>query len=155
MPKMTIKGMDELISRLERMTTRPEGIVKRALYAGAGVMADALQGALASIPTDEGYGTDQKPLAGITPEEKAELVGSMGISRMDTRDAQVTVSIGFKGRNADGKRNSTIMKRVESGTSYMKKTPTIRPTINRTQAAVTAAMQAQFEKDLKENFERS
>lgn len=152
MPKMQVTGLDELIAKVEKMRQRPEGLVKRALYKGAGVMADALKSAVNAIPTDEAYGTKRHPKAGLLPEEKASLVSGLGISRMESNGGTVSVVIGFKGMNANGKKNSTVMRRVESGTSIMRKTPTIRPTANRTKAAAFAAMQEQFSRDMDEVF---
>lgn len=137
---------------MEQQAQHPEGLVKRAVYKGAGVMADIAKTAVDAIPVDENYGTEQKPRSGITSEEKASLVLGFGISRMDVRDGQVQVSIGFHGRNANGLKNSTVMRRVESGTSYMRKTPTIRPAANRGKAAAISAMREQFERDVKETY---
>lgn len=154
MPKMEVKGLDELIRKTEQMGRNPTGYVKRALYEGVAVMFPAIESAVASIPTDEEYGTPRKKRKGISAEEKAELVAALGRSRMEVKGETVNISIGFKGKNeAAGVKNSTVMRRVESGTSYMVKHPTIRPAANRTRTAAFAAMQEQFERDLKEQFE--
>lgn len=152
MAKMEIKGLDELVAKMEKLGQHPEGYVKRAVYVGAGVIADGIKTALGGIPTDEEYGTEKNPREGITQEEKASLISGFGISRMEEANGQVTVSLGFTGRNVNGNKNSTVMRKVESGTSYMKKHPTIRPAANRTRAKATAEMQRQFERDMQETI---
>lgn len=153
MPKMEVKGLDELIKKTEALGKNPTGYVKRALYEGVAVMFPAVQSAVAAIPTDENYGTRRKKRNGISAAEKAELVASLGRSRMEVKGETVNISIGFKGKNtAAGVKNATVMRRVESGTSYMTKHPTIRPAKNRASTAAFSAMQEQFTKDLKEQF---
>lgn len=147
-----ITGLKEFIRKVEEAGKRPEGLVKRALYEGAGVMADAIHTAIGTIPTDESWGTRNHKKDGITLREKAGLLWGLGVSRMKEENAGVSVVIGFAGENADGERNTTVMRRVESGTSVTKKRPTIRPTKNRTKAAALSAMQKQFEKDIQEMF---
>lgn len=152
MAKMTIKGLDEFINRLEKAQRKPEDIVKKALYEGAGVVADAIRSSVASLPVDESHGTRARPKHGITGVEKAGLLSGIGISKMRTESAQVNVVIGFNGTNADGKKNTTVMRRAESGTTYQRKTPAVRPAINRSKTAAQNAMEQVFVEELKEIF---
>ena len=89
----------------------------------------------------------------LTADQRAALVNGLGISRMREESGAVSVVIGFAGTNKDGERNTTVMRRVESGTSRTEKLPVIRQTKNRTRAAAMAAMREQFEEDIKELFE--
>lgn len=145
MAKMQVKGLDELIKKVEEAGKDPEELVKRALWEGAGLMADTIRAGVASIPTGE--------KREITETEKAGLLNGIGISHMRGENGSVSVVIGFNGTNADGKRNTTIMRRVESGSTSVRKRPTVRPAKNRARAAAMEAMRAQFEKDMKELFE--
>lgn len=152
MPKMEVKGLDELIKKTEALGKNPTGYVKRALYVGAGLMADAIKGAVGNLPVSE-TGNKKDKQRGVTAVEKAGLVSGIGISRMSVGGERVEVVIGFNGTNADGVKNTTTMRRVESGTSIRQKIPTVRPAANRTRTAAFAAMQEQFTKDLSEQFE--
>ena len=145
MAKMQVKGLDELIKKVEEAGKDPEELVKRALWEGAGLMADTIRAGVASIPTGE--------RREITETEQAGLLKGIGISHMREENGSVSVVIGFNGTNADGKRNTTIMRRVESGSTSVRKHPTVRPAKNRARAAALEAMRAQFEKDMKELFE--
>ena len=150
---MKITGLDELIKKVEGMGKRPEGLVKRALYMGAGVMADAMKSAVGALPVDEHFGTKKDKRNVLTADQRAGLVDGLGISKMREEDGAVSVVIGFDGTNKDGERNTTVMRRVESGTSRTEKLPVIRQTKNRTRAAAMKAMREQFEKDVAEIME--
>lgn len=142
---MTIKGLDEFITKLEAAQREPEAIVKKALYEGAGIVADAIRSGVASVPVSE---SNQRPKHGVTSVEKAGLLSGIGISKMRTEDGTVNVVIGFNGTNKDGKRNTTIMRRLESGTSYQAKYPVIRQAVNRSKANAQEAMQKVFTDEL-------
>ena len=148
MAKMTINGLDELIARLEKAGRKPEAIVKQALYEGAGVVADAIRASVASIPENESKGTRAHPKLGITGVEKAGLLSGIGISQMRVENETVNLVIGFNGTNADGTKNTTVMRRAESGTSFQKKTPAVRPAVTRSKKAAQDAMQKVFTDEL-------
>lgn len=150
---MKVTGLEELIKKVEAAGKRPEGLVKRALFMGAGVMADAMKSAVGALPVDEHFGTKKDKRNVLTADQRAGLVDGLGISKMREEDGAVSVVIGFAGTNTDGERNTTVMRRVESGTSRTQKLPVIRQTKNRTKAAAMAAMQKQFEEDIKELFD--
>ena len=144
MAKMTIKGLDELIERLEKAGQKPEAIVKKALFDGAGVVADAIRSGVASLPVDESKGTRRNPKYGITGVEKAGLLAGIGISKMRVENETVNLVIGFNGTNADGTKNTTVMRRCESGVSWQRKTPAIRPAVNRSKSQAQDAMHKVF-----------
>lgn len=152
MPKIEVIGLTELIKKAEQLGKKPTGYVKRSLYVGAGLVADAIKGAVGGLPVS-GPGNIGHKQKGVTAVEKAGLMSGIGISHMKVGDDSVEVVIGFNHTNADGVKNTTTMRRVESGTSIRQKIPTVRPAVNRTKAAAFSAMQRQFEKDLKEQFE--
>lgn len=145
MARLKVTGLDEMIRKVEAAGKQPEELVKRSLYEGAGLVADNLKAAVGAIPTG---GKRQ-----ITSEQRAGLQSGIGISHMREENGSVSVVIGFNGQNPDGHKNTTIMRRVESGSSSTEKYPTVRPTARRSKAAAMAAMQKQFEEDIKELFE--
>lgn len=149
MAKMTVTGLDELIKNIENAGKNPEPVVKKSLYYGAGVVASAIRASVASLPVDESHGTRARPKHGITGVEKAGLLDGIGISHMRTENAQVNVVIGFNGTNADGKKNTTIMRRAESGTSFQRKTPAIRPAVSRSKAVALNTIEKAFVKQMK------
>lgn len=153
MAKMTVKGLDEFIDRLEALGRDPEETVKRVMYVGAGVVADAIRSGVGSMPVDESKGTRRNPKRGVTGTEKSGLLAGIGISHMQTESGKVNLAIGFNGENANGKKNTTVMRRAESGTSYQQKTPTVRPAVNRSKSAAMDAMQKAFKEELENVIE--
>lgn len=146
MAKMTIEGLDDFIRNLERAQKNPEEIVKKALYEGAGVVADAVRSGVAAIPVSE---NKKKPKHGVTRAEKAGLLNGIGISKMRMENAAVSVVIGFNGVNEEGRRNTTVMRRLESGTSTQAKYPVVRPATKRSKASAQEAMQKVFVEEMK------
>lgn len=147
---MKINGLDELIARLEAAGRQPEGIVKQALYEGAGIVADAIRSGVSGLQVNEAPGTRARPKTGVTSTEKAGLLHGFGISKMRKESDVVSVVVGFNGTNADGHKNTTIMRRVESGTSFQNKTPVVRPAVNRSKSAAQEAMRKVFTDELNE-----
>lgn len=152
MAGIKVKGLDGLIKKIENLGKDPEMYVKRSLYEGTGVMADAIRSAIKGLPIDESYGTAEHKKQGVTAIEKSGLLSGLGISRMVRADNNnVYVFIGFawfNGKRKEGVKNSTVMRSIESGTSFRQKFPIIRQTKNRTKALALSAMQKQFEEDV-------
>ena len=72
MAKIDFKGIDTYAKMLARLESGSEEIVKRAVYEGAAVVADSIKEGLKSIPVQEGKGTTENKLHGITKKQKAE-----------------------------------------------------------------------------------
>lgn len=150
MATIRFKGIDKYIAQLQRIGAGSEEMVKRSIYTGAGIVADSIARSMASVPTraDHFYpkGTVQP---GPTQEEKNEMMQGFGLSKMQTRNGIITVKAGFAGRSESGVTVATLARRVESGTSWMHKTPFVRSATNAAKAAAEEAMRRQFDEDLK------
>lgn len=142
MAKMTFEGLDEYILKLEKLTDNTEEAMKKALYKGAGIVADSVKAAISSVPVDDEYVPKGELREGIRSEEKAILPGGFGIARFRNEGSSITTSIGFKGKAA------RIAAKVENGTSYMKKFPFIRRAVNRSKASAEAAMAKVFDEEI-------
>lgn len=141
------KKGDEYALRLSKLETGAEGIAKKALYAGAGVVADRIKANLSSVPKIPSY-------------QKKDLMDGFGITPMRNGGGMWDVHIGFDGYGSKptanyprGKPNQMIARAVESGTSFRPKTPFVRPAINSSRAAALAAMQKIIEEELKKVME--
>lgn len=149
MATMRFKGIDKYIAQLQRIGSGSEGMVKRSIFQGAGIVADAIAGSMASIPTraDHFYprGVQQQ---GPSQEEKNEMQNGFGISKIRERNGLITAKVGFSGQSTSGVTVATLARRVESGTSWMKKTPFVRTATNSSRAAAEEAMRRQFDLDL-------
>lgn len=163
------EGMDELIQKLEKAGDRALGVGARALYKGAGVVADAISSGARSIATEPfkyaGGGTKRKP----SPEEKAVLnaAGAAGIAKFDKNGLSVNTAVGYnrsgyaqvnwnhmsnKARTkykikggGNAKPVAVIANAINSGTSFMEKQPFIRKAITKSKGAAQSAMEATIE----------
>ena len=138
---MNTDGTDELSRMLNQLGEEAPDIAAKALYSGAGVMADAYRRAVSEIKT--GNRRYHKEPGGRlpTPDEKRALEGATGIARFDGSGSEVGTVVGIgdgyasvKGRQ---KAVKVLARSINHGTSFMKKQPVFR------QASVTSANPAQ------------
>lgn len=158
------EGMDELIQKLEKAGDRALGVGARALYKGAGVVADAISSGARSIATEPfkyaGGGTKRKP----SPEEKAILnaAGAAGIAKFDKNGLSVNTAVGYnrsgyaqvnwnhmsnKARTkykikggGNAKPVAVIANAINSGTSFMAKQPIFRRAATQARGAASEAI---------------
>lgn len=143
-----------MLSRLEEST---DEMIGKAVYAGAGIVADAIKANIKALPVVRGYGTDANPLpGGVTASQKAGLINGMGISKMQDDAGYLNVKIGFDGYNAtktekypQGQPNQLVARGVESGTSWKKKKPFIRPAVNSSRNRAEAEMARILDEEIK------
>lgn len=124
------EGIDKYIAELNRLEANTDEVIGRAVYEGAGIVADAAKAALQGIQTDDGFHRPGDMRDGPTSEEKQALINSFGISRMRNQDGYVNVKLGFKGKNPSGLNNSGMARMVESGSSFMRKQPFFTRAVN-------------------------
>ena len=94
--RMKIDGLDELMKKLKELEEEGEHIAARALYEGAGIVADAVSKAVQGIATEPFKyakgGHKRKP----SPEEKAALMRAPhGVSKFRKRLKVVDTTVGF------------------------------------------------------------
>lgn len=153
---MKVEGLEELSRKLSNLGERAEEVAARALYAGAGVMADAYAQAVNSIETDKFRyafnGRKRLP----SPEEKAALVGKIGIAKFDKNGAEVNTAVGISGKlgyaNIGGKQVAVrkIAYSINSGTEFMVKQPVFRRAATQTRAAASEAIAARADQLIEE-----
>lgn len=138
MAKITFPGLSDYELMISRLSKGVDDIAGKAIYAGAGIVADAIKENIKDLPIVRGYGTKENPLpGGVTAPQKAGLIDGLGISPMQSDAGFLNVKIGFDGYNAtktdkypQGQPNQLVARGVESGTSWKEKKPFIRPAIN-------------------------
>lgn len=138
MAKITFPGLNDYELMISRLSKGVDDIAGKAIYAGAGIVADAIKENIKALPIVRGYGTEKDPLpGGVTAPQKAGLIDGLGISPMQNDAGFLNVKIGFDGYNAtktekypQGQPNQLVARGVESGTSWKKKSPFVRPAIN-------------------------
>lgn len=147
MAKITVKGLEEYTVRLGKLGKESEKITKEAVYSGAAIVADSIKSGLRNIPTSNERGTSDKPIAGITRRQKADLIDGFGLAPIENKDGYVETKAGFDGygktpskKYPKGLPNALLMRSVESGTSFRKKTPVIRKAVNASRERSIQAM---------------
>lgn len=157
MAKITVKGLDEYANRLATLKKESEKVVKDAVYAGAAEVADSIKSGLRSLPTSNERGTPEHPVEGVTNRQKADLIDAFGLAPMENKDGYVQTKAGFDGygrtpskKYPKGLPNALLMRSVESGTSFRKKSPVIRKAVNKSRQRSIQAMGEAIDKACEE-----
>lgn len=148
MAKITFPGLTDYELMLSKLEGSTDEMIGKAVYAGAGIVADAIKDSIKALPIVRGYGTESDPLpGGVTAPQKAGLIDGLGIAPMQNDMGYLNVKIGFDGYNATeteqypfGQPNQLVARGVESGTSWKQKKPFIRPAINASKSRAEAEM---------------
>lgn len=128
---------EDFAIKLSRLDTDINDIAKKAIYAGAKIVADAMKVNLESVLSDEATG---------------QLVEALGITPIGMMGSEWSAHIGFDGYDTNGIAFQLIARVLESGTSTQKKKPFVRKTMNQTKTKVAAAMQAVVEEEYRRIF---
>lgn len=157
-------GLEEIQKHIEGLAEGVDGLLSKALFEGAKVMADGLKAAIQALPEDPGYKNIKRgdnPRNVVTAEDKADLLSEdkqrgMGISRFQKKTGQVYARIGFKGYGTiktkafpQGRPLVLIARSINSGSSVRVKHPFIKPTINKYKQAANDAMRKAVKDALK------
>lgn len=149
-------GVDDYINELTAIQENSAKIAGKMVYKGAGIIADAVKQKIALLPEREK--SREGRAKGVTDAERAGLSEGLGISRMRNSDGFINVKIGFDGYNSyvteaypKGHPNSMVARTVESGTSWLQKTPFISPAVSATRRTAEEEMERIFDKSIKTN----
>ena len=133
------EGIDNFAQKLEELAGRTD-LCGKVLYSGAQVVADACRKRIEALPIQDDEnrrGSAEHPLTGITKMQKKDLLKSFGIAPMQEKDGVYDVKAGFDGYGSrptekypKGVPNAMLARSIESGTSFRRKTPFIRPAVN-------------------------
>jgi len=148
---LKVEGMDEITEMLSKAAEAAPGIAARALYKGAGVVADEISRQARGLKTSRfryAKGWQRDP----SPEEKEALVaaGAAGIAKFDKTGNEVNTSVGYSRSGyvmINGKRKAVavIANSINSGTSFMKKQPFIRKAVSQSKSKAGQAINDEIE----------
>ena len=132
--ELKVDGMTEISETLSKLEEKAPAVAAKALYEGAGIMAEEVRKGADSIKTapfkwaSSSAGATRLP----SPEEK-EIVqqASAGIAKFDKNGTEVQTSVGFRNAGYAQLKGKTvpipkIVNAINSGTSFMKKQPFVR-----------------------------
>lgn len=158
MAKIQFKTGDEYMKKIEALQRQARyQVIGSAIYDGAKIVADAVQGGISSIPTvaPNSWATPSSPNPGITAKQKAGLHNSFGIAKMQDNSGYLNVKLGFDGYNnvvtkrwPQGQPNAMIARSVERGTSLLQATPFIKASVSKARAACIKAMKEKADEEI-------
>lgn len=157
MAKFKVVGIDAAFSGLELMGKDADGIAKMCVYDGAKIVGDAVKKNISSLPVRDPKDNKRgKRVKGVTPDEKTALQKGFGIAKMRSEGDSVNTVLGFDGYDSNitakypkGHPISMIARANEVGTSWLVKSPFLKPAYNSSRAAAEAAMSKRFDEELK------
>ena len=134
MPSIKVDGLEDVFARLKAIGGDIEGVQKRAVYAGMGVIRDEVVRQIEQLPTQKGYLKDKDlPRDVITPREKEQLIKHIGIASMDSKNGTVSTAISFDGytdikskKYPNGLPAVLVARSINSGSSVRTKHPFMR-----------------------------
>ena len=149
---MKTEGVEEIKKMLDTLGQNAQHSAAKALYNGAGIMADEMEkqaGSIKTAPFHYAVFIQREP----SPEEKAVVQGAVGIAkfRKDGNNVQTSVGYGNSGyAEIAGKKKPIplIANAINSGTSFMRKQPFVRKAVNRASSRASAAIKESIEKDV-------
>lgn len=165
MAKITFGGLAEYEKLLGKLDTARAGIMKVAVYEGADEVADAIRESIKGLPTvktSEAVADwrEQTPVSGVTQKQKDGLLSGLYLTKMVEAENGVYTQVGFTGYNdvktkgyPDGQPNAMIARAVESGSSARKKTPFVRPAVNRTRDMAVRRMADKLDEQINKLME--
>lgn len=152
------KGLDDYISYLQKVNLFTEEIIGEAVYEMAKVVADKVRANIEALPTVSNaanISTYKQGISRLSEPEKQGLLDGFGVSHMRDEDGYLNVKLGFDGYNSvktkkypQGQPNAMIARMTESGSSYRKKTPFIRPAVNAVKKQAEEAAQVKIDEQI-------
>lgn len=125
---MTVEGVEEYARKLDRLGAQAPQVAKKAVYAGANVLADKVRENL------------EKNLEGSN-YSKGDLLDSLGVAPIGPdQSGNINTKIGFDGYDRKGVPNALKARAMESGTSTEPKKPFVRPAVNAVKNQVQQTM---------------
>ncbi len=134
MPKMTVKGLDEVLAKLDTLErSKAEEIIEDAVEDGADIVADKVRSNLTGVLSGTSTGA---------------LAGSLGITPVDNRDGYINAKVGFDGVDSNGTPNALKANILEYGSRRQPPRPFMKPAATSTRSAVQAKMKDTIERKI-------
>lgn len=126
MPRLKSDLGEDYLDKLESLKEKSHDTIKKALYKGAGIVADEIRSSANKVLSSKATG---------------QMMESFGIADIDV-DARgiVNTKIGFDGYDKKGVANDLKANALESGTSTQRKRPFIRPAVSATKEKAVQVM---------------
>lgn len=135
MAKLTVKGLDDYALALSKLGDRADDVAKKAIYAGAKIIADKAKQNLENV---------------LSGESTGDLVESFGVTPISQdKNGNWNCKIGFDGYDRKGTPNQLKARVLESGSSKQKKRPYMRPAVRAKKKDAIKAMGDIIDEEIK------
>lgn len=149
---MQTEGADDLLNMLQQLGEKAPGIAAKALYDGAGKMADEIEkqaGAVHTAPFHYAVFLQRD----VSPEELAAIKGKVGIAKFQRDGVNANTSVGYANSGyttvaGKVKPIPKIANAINSGTSFMKKQPFFRKAVTAGTKTASEAMTKKIEAEI-------
>ena len=146
MPRIEVRGLDDLTFMLNRVTDKSEEVVKRAIYDGVGIIADDVRGNIGGIRTGGPSDWERRR----REEQKAGLQEGLTTYQIEDNGGKIEGGVGFTGYNSRGQANQMIARVFNSGTSFSSKQPffdrAVRSSRNAARQTVVSEIESEISK---------
>ena len=158
---MTLKLGEEYALKLSKLASGSEEIAKKSVYAGAGIVADAVKKNLTALPEERFRRLGTRELfSGLPARQKRDLEESFGITPIQIGgDGYISAKVGFDGYGSNptkkypkGVPNQLLARAVESGSSVRQKTPFVRPAVTAVRKKAEAEMGRVVEEEIQKTM---
>lgn len=166
MAKIDFKGIEEYSKMLENLFGDTEKVVRKAVYEGAAIVADEIKAGLKSLPIEEGdnglppVGTPEHKISGVSRRQKGDLIDSFGLAPIENDGGYIQTKAGVNGYGSiptakypKGVPNATLMRSIESGTSFRNANPVFRKAVNRSRKRCEQKMAETIDKEIEKIME--
>ena len=147
--RISFKSGDDYSLKLSKLSTNIESVAKKAIFAGAKIVADEISNNIEALPEDKfRFLNEGEKFTGVPKMQKEDLRSSFGITPIDRdKDGNWNAKIGFDGygrvptkKYPKGLPNQLLARAIESGSSVRTKQPFVRPAVNATKKKAVEAM---------------
>lgn len=156
MATLHIKASTEFSKQLLKWQKESGDIAKKAIYEGAGPVADKLRVEMQKNLDDQSYlgFTGRADRKNVGYEPTGSMAESFGITGMSQdRLGNWNVHVGWDGYDPNGKANQLKANVMESGSSKQKARPFVKPTVaamkSKTEKKMGAVIEAEIKKIMK------
>lgn len=162
MARISFKKGDEYALKLSKFAAGADEVAKKAIHAGANIVADRMKAGIKSLPTEKfRYLRDGDKFRGVTESQKKDLEESFGITPIaKDKNGDLNAKLGFDDYGSfptkkypKGVPNQLLARAVESGSSVRYKTPFVRPAVNASKKPAVTEMACVIDEEAKKIFE--